>query len=125
MQHRSGIKAQFVCLLILSLIGWATSAGHGLLRAEISVGAFDEAYRLPDGSFASICSETGQHQKETGDRHCDQCVPSGPLAVFLPAVDMGLPVNIWHASVSQPSRAQLTEMLSLDRATSRGPPIAT
>lgn len=123
MQHRSGIKAQLVCILILSLVGWATSAGYGMLRADISVGAFDEAYRLPDGSFASICSEIGQHQKETGDRHCDQCVPSTLVAAFLPDVDMWLPANIWHAGVSQPLRPQLTEMLSLDRATSRGPPV--
>ncbi|TNM62139.1 hypothetical protein [Aliirhizobium smilacinae] len=124
MRRKSGIMAQFVCILILSLIDWAGSTAYAMPSAGLSSGAFAEAYRLPDGTFAVICSESGQHEKQTGDRHCDQCVTAGPVALASPVDDMVLPDLVWHIGLEPVVRSQLAEMLSIDRATSRGPPFA-
>jgi hypothetical protein len=111
---------QFVCILILSLIGWASQPSYSVP----STGAFDEAYRLPDGTFSDICAESGQHQKQTPAGHCDQCIAAGLVVLPSPHNDTWMPDRVWHVAILPLVRSRLVEMLSIDRATSRGPPVA-
>jgi hypothetical protein len=117
MRHASGI-VQVACMVILSLIGWSAQPGHASPSSE----AFSEAYRLPDGSFAVICSQSGRHDKGTAAIHCDQCLPAGPIALPSPGVTDWLPERRWHVARPAPRREQLATTLAIDRATSRGPP---
>jgi len=137
----------FVCILILLLIGWASQPPFAMpwmsmsaaASSEASAGPDSEAYRLPDGTIPDICSDSGehenashgkashdntQHEKGRGDGHCDQCVAAGLVALVAPESDISLPQPLRIAGTPIIARPRLAELLSIDRATSRGPPVS-
>jgi len=117
MRHASRMM-QITCIVILSLIGWSTQPGH----ASASSDAFSEVYRLPDGSFAVICSETNKHEPGSAVVHCDRCLAASPVALPAPDPGVWLAERRFHVSRPVPLRENLSTTLPIDRATSRGPP---
>jgi hypothetical protein len=109
---------QIACIVILSLIGWSTQPGHASPSADV----FSEAYRMPDGTFAVICSENDQHEPGTAAIHCDHCMLAGPVALPTPDKSGWLPER--HRDDAKPAlpREQHSVTFPIHQATSRGPP---
>jgi hypothetical protein len=117
MRHASRMM-QIACIVILSLIGWSTQPGHAAPSAD----AFSEVYRLPDGTFAVICSENSRHEPGTAAIHCDHCMLAGPVALPLPVSNGWILEPRWDIAGPSLPRQPPCDTLAVDRATSRGPP---
>ncbi|SFB37518.1 hypothetical protein SAMN03159496_03223 [Rhizobium sp. NFR07] len=117
MRHASRMM-QIACIVILSLIGWSTQPGHAAPSAD----AFSEVYRLPDGTFAVICSENSRHEPGTAAIHCDHCMLAGPVALPAPVSNGWILEPRWDIARPALPRQPPSDTLTIDRATSRGPP---
>ncbi|MDB5523264.1 MAG: hypothetical protein JWM58_1027 [Rhizobium sp.] len=116
---RKEIAVRLFCALALFMLGFSghAVAGHNLDR-------YGAEYRLPDGTFASMCLPSEEHGAPDNDsRHCDTCVMSAghlfmpPDSVIAFGVQSLSRERIRPAAVGNPRR-----ILSHHRQ-SRGPPL--
>jgi hypothetical protein len=114
-----GFMARIVCALALVMFGFA---GHGL--AATDDGPFAAQYRLPDGSFASLCQNGDDH---TGTppharHHCDFCFASVGHAFVPPQPTFGPAVTAAEAGILLPVSAAAPKFGALRHGLCRGPP---
>lgn len=109
---------RIVCAIALFMLGFVAHA-----EAAPLVGPFSMEYRLPDGTFASMCLPSQEHGKShTDGKHCDSCILSTahlftpPAAVQLAEQTSPHGDIVWPESNGNPGR-----ILS-HHGQSRGPP---
>lgn len=115
---------RMVCAVLMLSLGFAHEP---VLAAPVA--ALDEAYRLPDGTFAEICSEhlpqnRLQHGKHEGGAilFCEACLLASSILLPTPLGDECLnpnPVSLENALL-QPQETLTISDLRTNRA--RGPP---
>lgn len=79
------------CTMLMLSLGFAHKP---VLAAPVA--AFDEAYRLPDGSFAEICSQHfsqtqsphGKHNRDT-ILFCEACLLASSILLPTPVAEVG------------------------------------
>ena len=76
-----GKALRIACAMLMLLLG----LGHQPATAAVQPEAFREAYRLPDGSFASICSEGEHGHPPFPAPRCEVCLLAA--SVLLPPPD--------------------------------------
>jgi len=118
---------RIVCAVLMLSLGFA----HKPVQAA-PVAAFDEAYRLPDGTFAEICSEhlsqnQSQHGKHKGGAilFCEACLLASSILLPTPLGDDCLkpnPASLENALLRQQETVKRSD-LRTNRA--RGPPYST
>lgn len=122
---KMGAVLRMFCAVLMLSLGFA----HKPVQAA-PVALFDEAYRLPDGTFAEICSEhlpkQSQHGKHEGGAilFCEACLLASSIMLPTPFGDEGF--NPSPASLENALR-QLRETIRLsDLRTNRarGPPFS-
>lgn len=122
-----GILRLFCAALMLSL-GFA----HKPVFAA-PVATFDEAYRLPDGSFAEMCSEHGSsnvspqnEHKHSGDAvlFCDACLLSS--SILIPSPDTASWLRSEQGSIENAlvQRRVVLALTNVGTNHARGPPRA-
>ncbi len=84
--------ARILCAVLMLSLGF----GHKPILAA-PVAAFGEAYRLPDGSFAEICSEhlaqtQLPHSKHSRDAilFCEACLLASSILLPTPVAEQGM-----------------------------------
>ena len=109
------------CAMLLLLLGFA----HQPVQAAAPLDSYSEAYRLPDGTFADICSEGERgHHMPAAKPLCEVCLLAA--SVILPPPDDEAWLATARASLANPLR-QFSELLgttAVARPKSRAPPIS-
>jgi hypothetical protein len=108
---------RMLCALAYALLGFS---GHSLAGADSAPGAY---YRLPDGSYASLCEPGGADQRSTPADHCKTCLiaqPHGAPAPALAVID-GPVFTLLGLSAPAPNR-DFTPRPTFRRMAVRGPP---
>jgi hypothetical protein len=109
------------CAMLLLLLGFA----HQPLQAAAPLDSYSEAYRLPDDTFADICSEGDHsHQMPAAKPLCEVCLLAA--SVILPPPDDEAWLAGERASLANPL-SQFSELLgttAVARPKSRAPPIS-
>lgn len=121
----AGLLRIFCAMLLLSL-----SFGHKPAVALAPLDSYDEAYRLPDGTFAEICAEgehvgTNQGHDFSGVlRLCEACLLAG--SIVLPPPDDGSWRVDQRAFVENPLRPVFRHVSAkaVERPRTRAPPPA-
>lgn len=113
-------STRIFCAMLLLLLGFA----HQPVEASAPLDSYSETYRLPDGTFADICSEGDHgHQMPAAKPLCEVCLLSA--SVILPPPEDQALFAAARASLANPLR-QFSELLgttAVDRPKSRAPPI--
>jgi len=108
------------CAMLLFGLGFA----HQPVQAAAPLDAYGEAYRLPDGTFADICSE-GDHGHEIPAVRplCEVCLLSA--SIILPPPDDEAWLAGERASIANPLHefSELLGTTSVARPQSRAPPV--
>ncbi|CDZ27335.1 hypothetical protein [Neorhizobium galegae] len=109
------------CAMLLLLLGFA----HQPVQASAPLDSYSEDYRLPDGTFADICSEGDHgHRMPAAKPLCEVCLLSA--SVILPPPDEEAWLGGEHASLANPL-GQFPEVLgttAVIQPKSRAPPIS-
>lgn len=111
------------CAVVLFSLGFA----HQPLQAA-PVDSYSEAYRLPDGTFADICSEGGHSLGDHGKQPfakplCEVCLLSA--SVILPPPDDEAWLIGERTPLDNPLRQlfELSVSTAVERPKSRAPPL--
>ena len=117
---------RIVCALLMLSLGFA----HKPVQAA-PVAAFDEAYRLPDGTFAEICSEhlpktQSQHGKHEGSAilFCEACLLASSILVPTPLGDESLNPNAASLENALRQQHETIKLSDLRTNRARGPPVS-
>ncbi|CAN7337101.1 hypothetical protein [Neorhizobium sp. LjRoot104] len=109
------------CAMLLLFLGFA----HQPVQAAAPLASYGEAYRLPDGTFADICSEGNRgHRMPAARPLCEICLLAA--SVILPPPDDEAWLAGEHASLANPL-GQLPEALGTTavlQPKSRAPPVS-
>ncbi|MFB9953232.1 hypothetical protein ACFFP0_30720 [Rhizobium puerariae] len=108
------------CATVLLSLGFA----HQPAQAVAPPDSYSEAYRLPDGSFADICTEGDhEHEQPAARPLCEVCLLAG--SVILPPPDDGAWLAGESASLLNPLRPffRLLGTTAVARPKSRAPPL--
>ncbi|MCJ9671669.1 MULTISPECIES: hypothetical protein [unclassified Neorhizobium] len=120
-QDMAATSTRIFCAMLLLLLGFA----HQPVEASAPLDSYSEAYRLPDGTFADICSEGDHgHQMPAAKPLCEVCLLSA--SVILPPPEDEALLAAERASLANPLR-QFSELLgttAVARPKSRAPPIS-
>ncbi|MEH3125613.1 hypothetical protein [Agrobacterium cavarae] len=115
---------RMVCAVLMLSLGFA----HKPVQAA-PVAALDEAYRLPDGTFAEICSEhlpqnQSQHGKHEGGAilFCEACLLASSILLPTPLGDDGLNPNPASLENALPQQQEAITLSELRTNRARGPP---
>lgn len=107
------------CAMLLLLLGFA----HQPVEAAAPIDSFSEAYRLPDGTFADICSEGNHgHRVPAAKPLCEVCLLAA--SVILPPPNDEAWLAGERASLANPP-GRFPELLgttAVARPKSRAPP---
>ncbi|KAB1125581.1 hypothetical protein [Neorhizobium galegae] len=109
------------CAMLLLLLGFA----HQPVQASAPLDSYSEAYRLPDGTFADICSEGEHgHRMPAAKPLCEVCLLAA--SVILPPPDDEAWLAGERASLANPLRrfSELLGITAVARPKSRAPPIS-
>lgn len=110
---------RILCAIAYVVLGFS---GHHAAGAEGAPGVY---YRLPDGSYASLCEPGGKEPSQTPADHCKTCLivqPHGAPAPDLAALDA--PVFTLLGLNAPEPRCDFTPKPRYRRMASRGPPLA-
>jgi hypothetical protein len=111
---------RIICAFALFMLGFPSGA-FALPNLE----PYGAEYRLPDGTFASLCLPSEEKGAPHGDRqHCDMCTVSiGHLFMQADAVFAEPPVHAYLKSAWLAPGFNAKRILSYHRQ-SRGPPLS-
>jgi hypothetical protein len=128
----AGRLLRIFCATLMLSLGFA----HRPVQAAAPAPAFDEAYRLPDGSFAEICFGHGdvknatQNQNPPGHHEtavslfCEACLLSSSILVPAPDTSSWLRTSF----VSLENNVSITRStigkLEITRPRARAPPVS-
>lgn len=107
------------CAVLLFGLGFA----HQPVQAAAPLDSYSEIYRLPDGTFADICSEGDHgHKIPAAKPLCEVCLLAA--STLLPSPDDETWLSRERASLANPLRefSELLGTTSLARPRSRAPP---
>lgn len=109
------------CAALLFGLGFA----HQPVQVAAPPDSYSEAYRLPDGTFADICSD-GDHGHETPAARplCEVCLLAA--SVILPPPDDAAWLSGERASLANPLQefSELLGTTAVARPKSRAPPLS-
>lgn len=114
-----GAMLRILCAIAYVLLGFS---GHHAAGAEGAPGAY---YRLPDGSYASLCEPGREDTTPAPADHCKTCLivqPHGAAPPNLAALDA--PVFTLLGLNAPAPRRDFTPKPTYRRMASRGPPLA-
>jgi hypothetical protein len=114
-------STRILCAMLLLLLGFA----HQPVQAAAPLDSYSEAYRLPDGTFADICSEGDHgHRTPAAKPLCEVCLLSASV-ILPPPGDETWPGRE-RASLANPLRqfSRLLGTTAVARPKSRAPPIS-
>ncbi|OHV81515.1 hypothetical protein [Rhizobium sp. LCM 4573] len=111
---------RILCAAVLLSLGFA----HQPVIAAAPLASYDEAYRLPDGTFAEICTEGGHRELPAAKPVCEACLLAGSIILPPPSDEAWLARK--QASLFSPltGEAPILGGRSLIRPNSRAPPPA-
>lgn len=119
--NRAASWTRIFCAMLLLSLGFA----HQPVEAAAPLDSFREAYRLPDGTFADICSEGDHgHRMPAAKPLCEVCLLAASILLPPPNDEAWLAVE--RASVANPPGRlpELFGMTAVARPKSRAPPVS-
>ncbi|MCB5202086.1 hypothetical protein LH464_06300 [Neorhizobium sp. T786] len=121
LRNRTSMNAlRIICACLFLSLGFA----HEPVHATAPLEAYDESYRLPDGSFADICAESHGHQDDSIRPVCEICLLASSIILPPPAGGTGILVEQAYLINPLPVKSLRFGSTALARPTSRGPPRA-
>ncbi|MDB5525495.1 MAG: hypothetical protein JWM58_3258 [Rhizobium sp.] len=116
---RKAIAMRLFCALALFMLGFTSHAmaGH-------DTDPYSAQYRLPDGTFASMCLPSQEHGAPQGDsNHCNTCVLSAGH-LFTPLdIAMALPLRSMSSEPILSAVVGNSKRILSHHGQSRGPPL--
>ena len=109
---------RILCAVVLLSLGFA----HRPVEAAAPLASYDEAYRLPDGTFAEICTEGRHEEAPAAKPACEVCLLSA--SIMLPTPNSEGLLTRWAAFLLNPlgTDVHLLGVTSVTRPRSRAPP---
>jgi hypothetical protein len=108
-------------LYALAFVVLSVSSHH----AAAADGAAGASYRLPDGSYASLCEPGGDGKPSTPGDHCRTCLIAQPHGLAAPELlRLDAPVFTLLGLNTPAPRRDFTPKPTFRRMASRGPPSA-
>lgn len=120
-RHSAMVKVlRIVCALLMLSLGFAHHPARAMAAA---LETFDPAYRLPDGTYASICRESGNGEMPDAVPFCDACVLAS--SILVPSPDSAVWLITDFVSLANEHAAALTAPCHprVERPRSQGPPV--
>jgi len=120
--NRAGGWTRIFCAMLLLSLGFA----HQPVEAAAPLDSYSEAYRLPDGTFADICSEGNHgHRMPAAKPLCEVCLLAA--SVILPPPNDEAWLAGERAPLANPPRRFSGPLgtTAVARPKSRAPPIST
>lgn len=118
MQAR-GVMLRILCALAYVVLGFS---GHHAMGGEGVPAAF---YRLPDGTYASLCEPGGTDQPSAPAEHCKTCLIAQPHGAPAPAfASLDAPVFTLLGLNTPAPVGPVSAKPTFRRLGSRGPPWA-
>lgn len=111
---------RILCAAVLLSLGFA----HQPVIAAAPLASYDEAYRLPDGTFAEICTEGGHDKVPAARPVCEVCLLAGSIILPQPSDEVWLTRNQAFLFSPLTGEAQVLGRRPLLRPKSRAPPPA-
>ena len=116
---RKAIAMRLFCALALFMLGFASHAMAGR-----DPDPYSAQYRLPDGTFASMCLPSEEHGAPQSDSdHCDTCVLSAGQLFTPPDTAVVSPERSLSPEPIRPAAFGNSKRILSHHGQSRGPPL--